>query len=104
MTLKLDDDCFVLDKDRAAQFGIDDTLDVGELTYEDPDRAERLLGRLESLHDRLGVAGSCGQAGLEIDPHELDAGRSPEWNWRLIGGLAMAVTAAIGRLFGVSVS
>ena len=24
----------------AAQFGIDDTLDVGELTYEDPDRAD----------------------------------------------------------------
>ena len=32
------------------------------------DRARRPLGRLESLHDRLGVAGSCGQAGLEIDP------------------------------------
>ena len=24
----------------AAQFGIDDTLDVGELTYDDPDRAD----------------------------------------------------------------
>jgi O-methyltransferase involved in polyketide biosynthesis len=24
----------------AAQFGVDDTLDVGELTYEDPDRAD----------------------------------------------------------------
>ena len=34
---------------------------------------------------RLGVAGSCGQAGLEIDPHELDAGRSAERNWRLVG-------------------
>src|SRR6478609_8380907 len=49
------------------------------------DRAQRLLGWLEGFHDRLGIGGSGRQPGLQVHAHELDAGRSAEGNWRLVG-------------------
>src|SRR5262245_15228983 len=44
------------------------------------DGAKRLLSGLESLHDRLGVAGTSRQSGLQVDSHELDVRRSAERN------------------------
>ena len=49
------------------------------------DRAQRILGGLESLHNRLGVARGSRKSGLEVHAHELDAGRRAERNRRLAG-------------------
>ena len=49
------------------------------------DRAQRVLGRLEGLHDRLGVARGSRQAGLQIHALHLDTRRSAERNRRLVG-------------------
>ena len=40
----------------AAQFGIDDTIDVGELTYEDPDRADVAVWLAEHGWQSTGIA------------------------------------------------
>ncbi len=40
----------------ANQFGIDDTIDVGELTYEDPDRADVAVWLAERGWQSKGIA------------------------------------------------
>src|SRR5581483_8097420 len=48
-------------------------------------RAGRFLARLESLEDRRLVPGSGGQAGLVVDPDQLDARRRAEGSGRGAG-------------------
>ena len=49
------------------------------------DRAQRILARLERLHDGLGITRARRQPGLQVHSDELDVGRSAEWYWWLIG-------------------
>ena len=61
------------------------------------DRAQRILARLERLHDGLGIARACRQAGLQVHSDELDVGRSAERYWWLIGKCDLEKFADDGR-------